>query len=216
MIRPVDFAWRWTDRPGRIPQSAIALLEGSRRTHGTTRGVTASFRRAIRFVRIMVSSAIIGGVGLLLAGLTIPALFGFHNFVVLSSSMEPTIHVGDLVVDQEISPLDARVGDIVTFPDPESPSRLITHRIRTIRIAGDVARLTTKGDASNGVQRWSIRTDGRIGRAVVHLWKLGWLLVWFTNRWGRMLLVVAPVVALVVYEVKRIWWPGRRVRDATT
>src|SRR5207247_2173944 len=131
------------------------------------------------------------------------------NFIVLSGSMEPTIHVGDIVVDQSIPALDARVGDVVTFRDPADPSKLITHRIRTIRVSEGTVHITTKGDASNGVQHWNVPTDGRIGRVIVHLWKLGFLLFWVATRWGRIGLLVVPAGLLALYELKRIWRPKK-------
>lgn len=70
--------------------------------------------------------------GLLLA-LTLPRLFGMPVLVVLSGSMEPALATGDVVIESRISPLDAKVGDIVTFRDPERPERLITHRVRSVR-----------------------------------------------------------------------------------
>ena len=165
-------------------------------------------RGGLRFARSLAISFVLAIVTALLVGLTIPALFGFHNFTVMSGSMEPTIHTGDVVVDQQISPLDARIGDIVTFRDPQNHSKLITHRVRRIEVRGGVVSFATKGDASNTVQRWSVPATGHIGRVVLHLWKLGYLLWWVSQPWGRLLLVVIPVLALGVYEIKRIWAPA--------
>ena len=54
----------------------------------------------------------------LLAAVALPNAIGMRSFTVMSGSMEPTIHVGDVVIDKKISPLDARPGDVVTFSDP--------------------------------------------------------------------------------------------------
>src|SRR5437899_2420221 len=57
------------------------------------------------------------------AGLTLavagPYVFGGRSFTVMSGSMQPAIDTGDVVIDETIAPRDARVGDIVTFPDPD-------------------------------------------------------------------------------------------------
>jgi signal peptidase I len=138
-------------------------------------------------------------------GLFLPTVFGYHSFAVMSGSMEPTIHTGDLVVDKRISPLQARVGDIVTFPDPADHTRLITHRVRAIEVRADRVYFHTKGDANNTVQRWSVPANGTIGRVVVRLYRLGYVL-WFLSRpFGRILLIVIPVLALGILEIRRIW-----------
>jgi len=162
-------------------------------------------RRALRFVKTMVLTFLAAVVLALLVGLTIPSFFGFHNFTVMSGSMEPTIHTGDVVIDQQIAPLSARIGDIVTFRDPSDHSKLVTHRVRSITVKDGVVTFTTKGDAVNSTQVWSVREDGHIGRVVAHLWHLGYLLWWVARPWGRMLLVVIPVLLLGNYEIRRIW-----------
>ena len=162
-------------------------------------------RRALRFVKTAAVTFVMTIVLALLVALTIPTLFGYHNFTVMSGSMEPTIHTGDVVIDQRISPLDAKVGDIVTFQDPTDHSKLITHRVRSITAKGGEVTFKTKGDAVNSVQTWSVPENGHIGRVVAHLWHLGYLLWWVSRPWGRMLLVVIPVLLLGIYEIRRIW-----------
>jgi signal peptidase len=164
---------------------------------------------ALRTLRLLVQWSIVGAVSTLLLGLAVPSLLGYHNLVVMSGSMEPAIHTGDLVIDKEISPLDARVGDVVTFRDPEDPSLLISHRVMKIEIRGNKVRFTTKGDNSNALQRWGVAANGKIGRVELHLWKLGYPLFWVATRWGRMLLVVVPALLLGIWEVVRIWRPKK-------
>jgi signal peptidase len=53
------------------------------------------------------------GVGLV-AIVTLPSVFGYKSLTVVSGSMEPTLGVGSVVIDEVISPLEARPGDIVT------------------------------------------------------------------------------------------------------
>ena len=57
-----------------------------------------------------------------LLAIAVPLAFGARPYTVLTGSMEPTISPGDVVIDERISPLEARVGDVVTFRDPEDQS----------------------------------------------------------------------------------------------
>ena len=80
--------------------------------------------------------SVLGVMAGLFLSVSVPYLFGERSLTVLSGSMEPQLHVGDVVVVDQVPPLEVRVGDIVTFRDPEDASRLITHRVREIDVNG--------------------------------------------------------------------------------
>ena len=141
----------------------------------------------------------------LLAAVALPNAIGMRSFTVMSGSMEPTIHVGDVVIDKKISPLDARPGDVVTFSDPTGRKRLITHRIRSLRVQGNTVRVVTKGDANDAVERWTVPADGRIGRVELRVWKLGYPLVYAHSRFGLIALVALPALLLCLVELRKIW-----------
>jgi signal peptidase I len=174
-----------------------------------------------RFLGARIVSAVvlwtIGGVlfGVCMA-VTIPFFFGVKSLTVLSGSMEPTIHVGDIVVVRQISPLDARVGDVVTFRDPAARDKLITHRVRAMSVAGGVVSFETKGDANTSVERWTIGTDGTIGLVMYRVPKLGYILFYVHGTLGRLLLVVVPALLLGGYEILRIWRPARAEAGEST
>ena len=160
--------------------------------------------------RILLTGALwtVGGllVGLCMA-VMVPILLRDRGLTVLTGSMEPTLNVGDVAVVKQISPLDARVGDVVTFRDPADATRLITHRVRSVRVGDGVARFVTKGDANTSVERWQIPTDGTIGRVLYRVPRIGYALFWLRGRFGRLLLVVIPALLLGAYELWRIWRP---------
>ena len=105
------------------------------------------------------------GFGIALAALlALPTLFGYWTLTVRSGSMEPTLEVGSVVINKVSSPLDVAPGDIVTFADPGRRDQLVTHRLRRMRVEGRTAYMVTRGDSNDTVERWSILTDGRIGR----------------------------------------------------
>src|SRR5687768_1318653 len=149
------------------------------------------------------------GLGLGLIGIvTLPSVFGLKSLTVVSGSMEPTIETGSVVIDEVISPLDARPGDIVTFQDPLHP-RQLTHRLQKMRVEGDTAYMVTLGDANDAPERWTVRTDGEIGRVVAHLPKLGYARAALGTRYAR-LAVLGAVMALGAFLLVDMWRPGRR------
>jgi signal peptidase len=146
--------------------------------------------------------------GLVLA-LFAPSVMGGSSFTVMSGSMTPALRTGDVVVESRLAARDARVGDVITFRDPEGSHRLITHRVRRLRLGADgTVSLVTKGDDANAVQRWSVPADGSIGLVRLRIPFLGYAL-WGTRQpLGRFLLVILPVLLLSASELRRLWRPN--------
>ena len=164
--------------------------------------------RAIRWARpvlAMVMWTIVGlGFGVVASG-AVPALFGMHSMRVLSGSMEPAISTGDVVIVQPIAPVDARVGDVVSFTDPEDRDRIISHRVRSLSVTGTSVAFVTRGDANTGVERWSVPVDGTIGLVRYHIPRLGYLLGWLGTPVAKVALIVVPALLLGAHELRRIW-----------
>ena len=147
----------------------------------------------------------------IVAAIALPFVIGQRPYTVLSGSMEPAIGTGDVVIVEPISPRRARVGDVVTFSDPRSSARLITHRVRSSRRRGRRIDFVTKGDANNTVERWRIPADGVISRVRYRVPEVGRLALLTRRRGGLVLFVLAPLLLLGVREVARIWRPQEQV-----
>jgi signal peptidase len=143
----------------------------------------------------------------------IPNLVGGKSFTVMSGSMTPAILTGDVVLDERIRPLDARIGDIITFKDPRR-ARLLTHRLRSVRRKGDVLEMVTKGDANNTVERWAIPVRGELGRVRYRVPMVGRLLWRTRTPQARIFMVVVPALVLGLVELASIWRPRRRPQRA--
>jgi signal peptidase I len=160
------------------------------------------------------AAAVISGfvVGLLLAATVLLAsgpLTHTKTLTVLSGSMSPTIETGDAIIVRDAKPADLRVGDVITFRDPADRTRLITHRLRSLRLSGGMAHAVTKGDANTGTERWSMRADGEVAVVRHRLGHVGYVLEWMRSRPGRLALVVIPAILLCAFELRRIWKPAR-------
>ena len=127
----------------------------------------------------------------------------------MSGSMEPALGVGDVIINSRVSPAEVRVGDIVTFSDPEGTDKLITHRVRQLRIAKGTAHVVTKGDNTNAVERWDIPANGSLGRVEFRVPLLGFLVFWLHGPLARIGLIVVPALLLAGFELWRIWRPQR-------
>jgi signal peptidase len=164
-------------------------------------------QRASRRIAHLLLYGAFGFAAAIAMSVTVPTLFGYKSLTVLSGSMAPTLRPGDIVVDSKIAPLDARVGDVVTFRDPERGSIVVTHRVVSMRASGDDVYFETKGDTNTGKEKWSMRTDGTLGRVEYRLPKIGYVMNMLGGRFGRLAFIVVPALLLVLSELRRIWRP---------
>jgi signal peptidase I len=149
---------------------------------------------------------------LLALAIALPLAFGARPHTVLTGSMEPAISPGDVVIDERISPTAVAVGDVVTFRDPEDQSRLITHRVRSIRRDGAHLWFITQGDANNTTERWRVAADGELGRVAYSVPWVGHVAVLSHTPLGLALFLFVPLLLLGLDELLRIWRPsGGRV-----
>jgi signal peptidase I len=161
--------------------------------------------RLVRLAALSVALGVaIGGFAVVVA----PSLLGGRSLTVMSGSMEPALGVGDVVVDSRVRPADVRVGDIVTFSDPEGTGKLITHRVRRLRIVDGTAHVVTKGDNTNAVERWDVPADGSLGRVEYRVPLLGFLVFWLHGTLASVALIVVPALLLAAFELRRIWRPN--------
>ena len=167
----------------------------------------AALRFAVRFA--------IGFAAVIVISVTGTHFFlGYRGFTVLSGSMTPTFRTGDVIVAEKIAPLDARVGDIVSFRSPDDPKRLLTHRVIAMRSAQGEVAFVTRGDANTGVERWRIADDGVLGHVKYKIPKIGYVANRAASRIGRILFLVVPALLLGILELRRIWGkPGKDDAD---
>lgn len=171
-------------------------------------------RLARRTLRVLASSlvwAMFGSSVATAAFVVAPPLVGRHSFAILSGSMTPTFRVGDLVIEQPIPATRIRIGDVVTFRDPDNAARLLTHRVVHYRIHFGRVDVVTRGDANVTVERWSIPVNGTVGLVEFHVPKAGYALMHGGGRVSRVAFLLVPLTLLALYELWRIWVPrGRR------
>ena len=96
----------------------------------------------------IIALTIIAGLGFytynaqVLVGNPLPMPFGVGTAVVVSGSMEPAIHVNDLLIVKEAKKEAIHVGDVIVFQGERS---LIAHRV----VEMQDEYLITQGDANN-------------------------------------------------------------------
>jgi signal peptidase len=132
------------------------------------------------------------------------AVLGYRPLIVRSGSMEPALGVGDVVVVEDVEVRDLVVGDIATLADPAIVDDSLTHRVRSISVDGETVTLTTRGDANEDDETFTLPADALVGRVVTRVAGIGALIAWAGNA------AVRALAAAVGFATAAVVWWGRR------
>lgn len=116
-------------------------------------------------------------------GVGIPKVFGVGSAVVETGSMEPEVGAGDLIFIREQEQYS--VGDVITFFD-SSRGEYVTHRVILVNENG----YTTKGDANNVQDPFTVPQDAVVGK-VVGVWRgVGKIIAFLQTPAGMFVLIL--------------------------
>lgn len=103
--------------------------------------------------------------------LTVPKIFGYHIYNVLTGSMEPKYPIGSIVYVKEIEPNQLVTGDVITFFLANQSDMVMTHRVVENKV--DEERIITKGDANEENDAGSVSYENVIGKVTFCVPMLG-------------------------------------------
>lgn len=129
----------------------------------------------------------------------VPAVTRSTPYTILTSSMEPGLPAGTLIVVKPIDPEEIRIGTVITYQLRSGEEEVVTHRV--IEIQGETTpdgerRFITKGDANGAADAEPVR-EVQIRGAVWY--SVPWI-GWVNNLVnGDMRAVVIPIVAIALF-----------------
>lgn len=133
------------------------------------RGALRWAGRAIAWVVILVASSAI------VVAVLIPRIGGATPYTILTSSMEPNLPPGTLVVVKPTPVEEIGVGTVITYQLESGRKAVVTHRVTSVSYGSDGQPLfTTKGDANDAVDDapvMPVQVKGALWYAVP---RLGW------------------------------------------
>jgi signal peptidase len=142
-------------------------------------------------------------IALLLIVSVLPITGNIKFLTVLSGSMEPTIKTGSIILVKPAS--DYKIGDIITFGQITKTTPSTTHRIADIKVVGGQPVYITKGDANNSVDTREIQKSDIIGKMIVKIPYLGYVIDFVRKPIGFMLVIIIPAVVIINDEIRKIW-----------
>lgn len=130
----------------------------------------------------------------------------FKTDIIIGRSMEPTIPLYSVIVVEPVEPDAIRVGDVITYQQPDMLERKVTHRVQSIgrNDDGDLA-FVTKGDNNDIRDPYEVSYADTGYRVVKHVPHAGWLMLKAQTRLARVGLVALPVLLILVMFLRWVW-----------
>jgi signal peptidase I len=127
-------------------------------------------------------------------------------FVVQSGSMEPSVPTASIVFSLPQS--SYQQGDIITFHPNGNTNQSVTHRVEfklyPDGVDGEPVFMTA-GDANKDVDNWEVRQEHIIGKTVLTVPLLGYLVDFAKKPEGFILLVIVPATIVIYEELKALF-----------
>ena len=134
--------------------------------------------------------------------LTVPRLFGYEVYSVVSGSMEPAIPTGSLIYIKSVEPETIETNDVIAFYSPSNPDAIITHRVVTNKVVS--GEFETKGDANQASDPSPVPYDNMVGRVTWSIPYAGRLLSGIVTTEGKMIVVGIVVVSVALQIIAGI------------
>lgn len=133
----------------------------------------------------------------------VPQVVGAEqSFVVVSSSMQPTIPPGAAIIVNNVSARAIDVGDIITFRERTGGDVVyVTHRVVDIVERSGTVHFRTQGDANAQPDAGLVSPDELVGRVVFTIPYLGHVIALVQSTVGLILLVGVPITLLILSEI---------------
>jgi signal peptidase len=129
--------------------------------------------------------AVVGGLVLISV---LPALFGWRSVNVLSGSMEPRIHPGDIIAVAHIVPAELHPGQVILVRERADDDRMVIHRFVRFTPTGD---LITKGDANRDVDSSPVPPQDLLGLPRLRVPWIGLPEIWWSAHQTAPLVLLA-------------------------
>ena len=135
----------------------------------------------------------------------VPDVFGYKPMIVLTGSMETSIHTGDLVFVKTVDTSTLKKGDVIAFRNEENT--VTTHRIVELVTEDGKQYFKTKGDANNTNDKNLVAMEDVEGLYVGRIAGAGNFLMFMQKPIGLF------IVLLVILVIGLLWLYIVSIRD---
>ncbi len=127
----------------------------------------------------------------------------YHQKVVVTDSMEPTIHVGDMVIiDESIEKTDLTVGDIIAFNTTiNNQDVVVIHYIYSIDRDNSSLTFQTIAEEANTPDDWVLNESDIIGIYRGHVAFIGRIFLFAQSLIGRIVIALNIIGIYLIYKI---------------
>lgn len=134
----------------------------------------------------------------------VPSIGGILPLIVLTDSMYPEIHSGDLIICHTEDAENVKEGDIISFFDPAgNGTSIVTHRVTEVTTEDGELAFRTKGDANNVEDSMLVPADKLVAVYQNRIPSMGNVAMFMQTTTGLIVCVVCPILLLVGYDMIR-------------
>lgn len=180
--------------------------EGTANVTATPRPCHRWQRRSIQWGSAALFMAVVG----FLIVVVLPNLSGNRTLVILSGSMEPTIHMGAAAVMKPVPSGDLQVGDVIAYTPNTKGTIPIVHRIVEITDRDGQRYYRTRGDANAGADANAFTLPATAWRLWYNIPVAGYVVAFASSRIGTLALILVPAALLTLLKIGD-WRKGRRL-----
>lgn len=135
----------------------------------------------------------------------VPRVAGHELYIVLSGSMNPVFDAGSVLAVKAVVSQDVKVGDIITFKDPEDQKKNITHRVFEVKEGNKGKSFITKGDANDAPDPKPVPEGNVIGKVSLWVPYAGYLLNFAKTQKGLLLIIIIPGTLFIITELIHLY-----------
>ena len=157
-------------------------------------------RRLVKFMKWSVTALFVIVIGLL-AAVVLPPLVGGRTLVIISGSMEPTIHMGAAAVLRSVPSSELHVGDVIAYTPAAAGAIPIVHRIASITERNGQRTFTTKGDANQTADVNPFTLPAKAWSVSYNIPVAGYVVNFAARPFGTFMFIVIPVVVLAALKL---------------
>ncbi len=134
----------------------------------------------------------------------VPSVGGVVPLIVLTDSMYPYIHSGDLILCDVAQPEEVEKGDVISFFDPAgNGTSVVTHRVLEVTEENGQIAWRTQGDANNTEDKDLVPAVNLVGVYRSRIPGAGNVAMFMQTTAGLIVCVVLPLILLVGYDLIR-------------
>ena len=134
----------------------------------------------------------------------VPSFGGYLPLFVLTDSMHPEIESGDLIICQTIDPSEIKVGDVISFFDPEgNGTSVVTHKVIEVLNENGALSFRTQGTNNNTADKLPVPAENLVGIYQFRVPGAGNVAMFLQTTPGLIVCVVLPIGIFVAYEMIR-------------